>query len=65
MNAGCRSLLQRSTVPVCSLFLAIESGLLPRESEMISAVLRNVEKVERGKCSLTLGGGGGMSSERM
>lgn len=39
-----------------SLVPAIESGLLPRESEMISAVLRNVVKDERGKYSLTSGG---------
>lgn len=44
------------------LFLATESDLLPRESEMISVVLRNVVKVEGGKCSLTAGGR--MSSER-
>lgn len=40
-------------MPIYSLFLAVESNLLPRESEMISTVLRNVVKVERGKCSLT------------
>lgn len=39
-----------------SLVPAIESSLLPRESEMISSVLRNVAKDETGKYSLTCGG---------
>lgn len=58
MNAGCCCLLLRSSVPSrYSLFLAIEIDLLPRESEMIGAVLRNVVKVERGQCFLTPGWG--------
>lgn len=48
MNAYC-SQLPRSTLPIYSWLLAIENYLLPRESAMISAVLKNVLRFEREK----------------
>lgn len=48
MNAYC-SQLPRSTLLIYSWLLAIENYLLPRESAMISAVLKNVLRSEREK----------------